>query len=147
MYEYEATPDAGLGILGMLPMLFMLWGVATWLLGALAMLKMAKKTGHSDSGWWGFIPILNVFLLCKLASKPAWWFVLCLIPGVNLIVFAIMWMDAAKACGQSPLWGLLTLVPFINLIALGVLAFGSSAPARTKPSIPSQSPRTPTPVG
>lgn len=139
MYEYETGQSAGLG---MIPLLFIL-GVYLYL--AFTMFKMAQKTGHSDSAWWSFIPILNTFLVFKMASKPAWWFILCLIPIVNIVVFAILWIEVAKACGQSPVWGVLVLIPLINFIALGVLAF-SAPPRRLSPTSPSERPRTPTPV-
>lgn len=140
MNEFQTGPSAGLG---MIPLLFM---VAMYLYFGFTMMKMAQKTGHGDSGWWGFIPIMNIFLVMKMAQKPGWWFLLCLVPFVNIVVFAILFIEVAKACQQSPVWGFLVLIPLINFVALGVLAF--SAPPR-KMGAPSTSerPRTPTPVG
>ncbi|MFQ6115928.1 MAG: hypothetical protein ACE5NG_17850 [bacterium] len=77
-----------------------------------------------------------------MAGKPWYWFIFCLIPFVNVIVFAILWINVAKACCQSPVWGFLTILPFINFISIGVLAFtGSPRPTQfpsTKP--PSRQP-------
>ena len=127
MNEYQTGADAGMG---MLPLLFFL---VLYLYLAFTMMKMAQKTGHSDSSWWAFIPILNTFLLFKMAGKPAWWFVLCLIPVVNIVVFAILWMEVAKACQQSPVWGFLVLIPLINFIALSILAFSGSKSMASPP--------------
>jgi signal peptidase I len=85
--------------------------------------KIAQKVGCADRAWWAFIPIANTFLLIKMANKESWWFVLCLVPLVNIICFAILWMETAKAAGHSPLWGFLVLVPFLNFVAIGVMAF------------------------
>ena len=140
MQDYQTGAEAGLGII---PVLFML---GMYFYFTFAMFKMAQKTGHSDTAWWAFIPILNTFLLFKMANKPAWWFILCLIPIVNIVVFAILWIEVAKACQQSPVWGFLVLIPLINLVAMGILAFSTPAP-RVSPPAQSERPRTPTPVG
>jgi hypothetical protein len=109
-----------------------------WVYLGYCMYKMAQKCGCSDSAWWGFVPILSTFLLIKMAQKPLWWFVLCLIPVVNIVAFFVMWIEAAKYAGSTALWGFLVMIPFINLVALGVLAFSSPkrlphAPPQTAP--------------
>lgn len=139
MYDYQTGADAGFG---MIPLLFML-GLYVYV--AFCMFKMAQKSGHYDCAWWAWIPIMNTFLLFKMAGKPAWWFLLCLIPLVNIVVFAILWMEAAKAVGVSPVWGFLVLVPVINLVSFGILAF-SAMPSHSAPSQTSQ-PRQPEHVG
>ena len=139
MYDYQSSPDAGLGTI---PILFLL-GVYVYF--AFCMFKMAQKTGHTDCAWWAWIPILNTFLLFKIAGKPAWWFLLCLIPLVNIIVFAILWMEAAKAVHVSPVWGIMVLLPLINFVALGIMAF-SAMPQPTPPAYTPQ-PRQPEHVG
>jgi uncharacterized membrane protein YhaH (DUF805 family) len=122
MYDYQSSPDAGLG---MIPILFLL-GVYVYF--AFCLFKVAQKSGHQDCAWWAWIPILNTFLLFKIAGKPAWWFVLCLVPLVNIVVFAILWMEAAKA-----------------VQALGIMAF-SAMPQHTPPAYTPQ-PREPEHVG
>jgi hypothetical protein len=137
MYDYQTGPEAGLG---MIPILVLL-GMYVWF--AFCQMKVAQKIGLNDCAWWSWIPILNTFLLFKMAGKPAWWFFLCLVPLVNIIAFAILWMEAARAAQTSPVWGFLVLVPFINFVAIGVMAF-SGPPSR--PSPPPQQPKTQTPV-
>lgn len=63
--------------------------------------KIAHKTGQSDTAWWAFIPIANIFFFFKL------------------------WIDTARNCGQSGVWGFLVMVPAINLLALLVLAMST----------------------
>lgn len=100
--------------------------LAAYLYFAYTQFKIAQKIGYRNSAWWAFIPILNIVLLVKMANRPMYWFWFCLIPVVNVIVLAVMWIDVAKACNQSPVWGFLTILPFINFVSIGVLAFSGS---------------------
>jgi hypothetical protein len=128
MYEYPQAADTGLGTI------LMLLAVGLYVYFAFCQMKMAQKIGLLNSAWWAWVPIMNTFLLFKMAGKPNWWFFLCLIPLVNIIAFAILWMEAAKAVDNSPVWGFLVLVPFINFVAIGVLAFSAPpTPHRTPP--------------
>jgi hypothetical protein len=129
MYEdvyIEPAGDVGAGALvgGFVWILFL----AVYLYFAFMQFRMAtNKTGHANIAWWAFIPILNTFLLIKMSGKPMWWFILLLIPIVNVVAFFILWMETAKACSQSPVWGFLMLLPFINFVAAFVLAYSSRA--------------------
>lgn len=38
----------------------------------------------------GYIPLVNFFPFLKMIKRPWWWFILILIPGVNLIMLAII---------------------------------------------------------
>lgn len=105
--------------------LFFVFAAALYLFFALALYKIAQKCDHKSEAWWGFVPILNVFLIIKCASRPLWWFVLLLVPIVNIVVSVMLWMDVARNVNQSPVWGVLTLVPLVNLVAVGYLGFSS----------------------
>jgi len=138
---YETTYDGG-GF-GAVMWLIIL---AAYLYFAYAQFKVAQKTGHSESAWWAFIPFLNTFLLIKMANKPMYWFLFCLVPVVNIYIFAVLWIDVAKACSQPAVWGFLTILPFINFVSIAVLAF--SNPPRPSHFPPEKStPRQPTKVG
>lgn len=120
--------------------------LAAYLYFAYALFKIAQKTGYSGNAWWAFIPILNTLLLVKMAGRPLYWFLFCLVPFVNIIIFAVLWIDVAKACSQSPVWGFLTILPFINFISIGILAFSAMVPPSQFP--PSKTgPREPQRVG
>jgi hypothetical protein len=70
-----------------------------------------------------WVPILNAFLLLKLAGKPAWWFLLFLLPLINLIIAIMVWMEIAEKCHKPKWTGLLLLVPFVGILIPGYLAF------------------------
>jgi len=95
---------------------------------AVPLMKLAKKASMSSEAWWAWIPVLNAILFLKLAGKPAWWFVLLLIPLVNIVVGIMAWMGLAERFGSSAVVGLIMgLLAPIGLIWLFVLAFGSAA--------------------
>ena len=86
--------------------------------------KIFQKAGRDDA-WAAFIPIYNTIVLVDILKKPIWWFILLMIPFVN-IIFAIMLTDRlSKFFGKDILMTLLLLVlPFIGL---PILAFGDAA--------------------
>lgn len=89
---------------------------------ALSLHIIANKTG-TEGCWMAWIPILNVYLLCKIADKPGWWLILLLIPFVNIIITIIVWCGIASARGKPGWLGILILVPFVNIVFPGYLAF------------------------
>ena len=84
---------------------------------------IAQKTGHTENAWLAWIPFINAFLMLQIAGEPGWWFVLLLIPIVNIVIGIIVWMKIAEARNKPEWWGILLLVPFVNLIVPGYLAF------------------------
>ncbi len=130
MYEQEAAA----GIFGMI---WLIW-LGLYLFFSFCQYKIAQKVEH-HAPWYAFIPIVQVFQSFKMAGKDWWWIFLFLIPIVNIVAIAMIWMEIARRCGQSAVWGFLMLIPIINFVALLYLAF-SAAPAR--PSYP-QPARTP----
>jgi Ca2+/Na+ antiporter len=102
-----------------------------------AQFKIAQKLRHQYT-WFAFIPLLNTFQLVQLARKPLWWFVLCLIPFINIICFAILWIDVAKYVSHPPILGFLTIIPPICFVTIGILAFsqGKKYPERLPEQVP-----------
>ena len=89
---------------------------------SLALMTIATKT-NTENAWLAWIPIANVFLMLSIAKKPMWWFVLCLIPLVNIVIFIIVWMAIAEARNKPGWWGILMIVPLVGLIVPGYLAW------------------------
>ncbi len=125
---YETTQGGGIGAITWLIIL------AIYLYFAYCQFKIAQKVGQNSTAWWAFIPVLNIFQWIQLAGRPWYWFIFCLIPFVNIIIMAVLWIDVARACNQSPLLGILMILPFLNLIALGVLAFTGSPKPMPSPT-------------
>ncbi len=87
-----------------------------------SMWKVFVKAGQP--GWAAIVPFVNLYFLTKIASRPAWWMVLLLVPVVNFFVLAVLSIDVAKAFGKSAGFGVgLWLLGFVFY---PILAFGSA---------------------
>ena len=90
--------------------------------------KVFSKAG--EPGWGVFVPIYNLYLVCKIAGRPEWWLILFFIPLVNIVFGLIIAMDIAKAFSKSSGFGIgLWLLAFIFVPILG---YGSAQ--YTRPS-------------
>ena len=83
--------------------------------------KIFAKAGQP--GWASIIPIYNVFVLLRIVGKPAWWFFLLIIPGVNIVSLIMLTHELSKSFGKGTgfTWGLL----FLPLVFYPILGFGS----------------------
>ena len=132
--EYAVDPG-GAGFLGMVGAAFWLFFIGIYLVFTWLLYRISCNAGQRNDAWWAFIPILNVFLLCKMAQKPMWWFLLCLVPLVNIVILAVMFWKISENCGQHGFWGICMLLPFVNVVAMLVLAFSTPKyPAQPQPS-------------
>lgn len=126
-YNYEATtidPAAGAAF-GALMVFWMFIWIAIYVYFAIVLMKIAKRT-DTPNGWFAWIPILNLYLLAKVAGKSGWWLILMLIPFVNIIIAIIVWMAIAKRLGHPEWLGILIIIPIANLIIPGYLAFAKT---------------------
>ena len=83
---------------------------------------IADKT-NTENSWFAWIPILNIYLMCKIAGKPGWWLILFFIPLVNIVIFIIVGMRIAEARGKPGWLGIVWVIPVVGLIIPGYLAF------------------------
>ena len=61
-------------------------------------------------GWAAIIPIYNLYTMCKVAGRPGWWWILFLIPFVNIVVVFIVYIEIAKAFGKGTFFGVMMVV-------------------------------------
>lgn len=120
----QSSDDAGpaAAVAGVMLLFVVVVGLACYIYMSLALQTIATKTGTSD-GWLAWIPIANVFLMLMIAKKPLWWFLLFLIPLVNIVIAIMVWMGIAEARGKPNWWGILMIVPLVNLAVPGYLAW------------------------
>lgn len=83
--------------------------------------RIVEKTGDDEVAdlWW--IPLVNVILLLRAADKPAWWLILLLVPGVNIIAAIMLWVAAARNLGKGVIWGIIAAL--IAVVGVPYLAF------------------------
>ncbi len=96
---------------------------------------LSRKTNTPDA-WMSWVPILNIFQIIRIAGKPLWWFILFLIPLVNIVMAIIVWMSVAERVGKPSWLGILMIVPVVNLVIPGYLAFSDSTPGPMPMSTP-----------
>ncbi len=114
LYDSTSSSGGGAGIL------LVVVYVAVLVLLIAGMWKTFTKAGQP--GWAAIVPILNIFVLIKLAKMPMWWIVIaiCLSP-----VFAIVLsINVAKAFGKGV--GMILLLIFLGPIGWLVLGFGNA---------------------
>ena len=85
--------------------------------------KAYSKAGQP--GWSCIIPIYNMIVWLQICGRPIWWFILLLIPVVNIIIFLIVCIDFAKSFGKGAGYGIgIFLIPFVFQPMIG---FGSAS--------------------
>jgi Family of unknown function (DUF5684) len=116
----DAGPFAAMS--GVMLLFVVVLGLGCYVYMALALQTIATKTGTANE-WLAWIPVANLFLMLSVAKKPMWWFILFLIPLVNLVMAIMVWMAVAEARGKPNWWGILMIVPLVNLVVPGYLAW------------------------
>ena len=81
-------------------------------------------TKAKKPGWAAIIPIYNIIVLLEIIGRPLWWFILLLIPIVNIIIFIIVLHGLSKSFGQGVGYTLGLL--FLGIIFFPLLGFGDA---------------------
>jgi hypothetical protein len=109
----ESLPLAGLKkAAGGIIIFIVLFQIIVAILVLVSLWKIFTKAG--EPGWAGLIPIYNMYILIKIAGKPAWWLILLFLPLVNLVITFLVYIGLAEKFGKSPAYGLgMVFLPFI----------------------------------
>ena len=95
-------------------------GVAVFMIAAIW--KVFAKAG--EPGWACIVPIYNWIVQLRIIGRPWWWFLLMLVPIVNIVILFIVAIETAKCFGRGAGFGVgLVFLPFIFYAILG---FGSA---------------------
>ncbi|MCL5036019.1 MAG: DUF5684 domain-containing protein [Chloroflexi bacterium] len=84
--------------------------------------RIFEKAGKP--GWASIIPIYNIFVMIEIAGYPWWCFFLYLIPFVNIVILALVFVGLVKRFGK-PAWHALLAVLF-SFIYLPYLGFSDA---------------------
>ena len=80
--------------------------------------KLYKAAGYQ--AWQAAVPAYNAVILMKIIKRPVWWVILLFIPTINLILFAIIWVETLRSFGKDSakdtLLGLITLGLYIYTV-------------------------------
>ena len=121
MQVEQMPPAVGIGMI--------IFWIVFYVFFAYCIARLATKFGMplGKAFIWALIPIANIFLLLKLAAKPMWWFILLLIPIVNIVISIMIWMAISEKLGKPGWWGIMIgLVPVANIIFFLMLVFGKT---------------------
>jgi len=96
-----------LALIIIIPLLFTLPTLFAW--------QLFAKAGKP--GYLSLIPFYNLFVLLQIIKKPVWWYLLLLIPFLNVFVYMLMLVELVKCFGKYGLGEqfLAVVVPFIYL--------------------------------
>lgn len=75
-------------------------------------------------GWAAIIPIYSSIVFFQVSGHSGWWFLLSLIPVVNIVILIIATIDLARAFGHGVGFGLGLL--FLSFIFYPILAFSNN---------------------
>jgi hypothetical protein len=103
------------------PVATLIWLAVVVLLVA-SLWKLFVKAGKP--GWAALIPFYNLIVLLQIVGRPVWWFVLMIIPFVNIIFTIIVTHDTSKSFGRGV--GTTLLLIFLPFIGYPMLAFGDA---------------------
>lgn len=119
MEQYEDVGSSGLMAVGAGILIFYF---AIVILIIVSYWKIFAKAGKP--GWAAIIPIYNFIVLLEIVGKPVWWFLLMLVPLVNLIFIIIVIHRLSLSFGQGA--GTTILLLLLPFIGFPMLAFGDA---------------------
>lgn len=105
----------GGSIVGILVLLFFLAVVVAQIAGTW---KVFEKAG--EPGWAAIVPVYNLYVMVKVAERPAWWTVLWFIPILALLPGLQVPVDIAKRFDKGVGYAVgLIFLPFVFFPLLG----------------------------
>lgn len=90
------------------------------IVGTLAGLYLLfQKAGVA--GWKALVPVYNLYICTKLIGKSIWWFVMLLIPVLNVVIWLLVAIDLVKAFGKDKFWPAVAamMIPYIYFPLIG----------------------------
>lgn len=110
-------------------LLWILVGVVVYVIVVIALWRVFTKAGYA--GWLAIIPIVNTFVLVKIAGFSAWMGLLYLIPIVNIILHIIVSLRVGKGFGKDAVFSVF-LLWLLSAIGYLMLGFGAATYDRAR---------------
>ena len=74
--------------------------------------KMYVAAGRKS--WEAAVPVYNAIVLMKIINRPTWYTILLFLPIVNLIMFAVVWVETLRSFGKNT-----SLDTFLGIVTFG----------------------------
>ena len=103
-----------------------LFDLGLYLVYTISVFVIAQKSGH-EYAWLAFIPVANLWLLCDMADVGCLWALLMLVPGLNILFYAFLWMRIAENTNKPPWLGIVMVVPLLNVAVACYMAFAEGS--------------------
>lgn len=95
-------------------------GLLLYVVAAFSLMKVAEHTPQRDNAVVAWVPVLNLFLMLKIADRPLWWALLFLVPVLNIVMWVLLCIALSRARRGGLLLGL--LMAFLPIIGFPILA-------------------------
>jgi len=106
-------------------------GIALYVLSVVALWRVFSKAGYP--GVLAIIPIVNLFILVKVAGYSAWLTLLYIIPIVDIVFSIMVAFRIGRAFGKGGVFSFFLLwLPALQFIGYMILGFGRAT--YTKPA-------------
>jgi Family of unknown function (DUF5684) len=102
------------------------------LVAVVGMWKVFEKAGKP--GWAAIIPIYNMYVLTEIARKEILWFILTLLPCINIVALIVICIDVAKNFGKGPGFGI--GLALLSPIFFPILGFSDARYQAMPPTTP-----------
>lgn len=144
-----SSEDAAAAVVGLVFMLiiFTLVFLLVAIPSIIAWWKLFTKAG--EPGWAAIIPIYNTYTMNKIGGGPVWYFILSLLPTVNIIGMILILVELAKKYDKPATVWLASFIPIVGVFMVGSTNYigTQAAPAApmgpTPPVVPPQNPTPP----
>lgn len=97
-------------------------GILIFILELVAMWMVFEKAG--EEGWKSIIPVYNLYVLYKFTWGSGWYFLLLLIPIVNVVIGIVTLVKLAFAFDKG--LGFALGLIFLSVIFVPILAFSDA---------------------
>ncbi|MBO0900924.1 signal peptidase I [Cellulomonas sp. zg-ZUI222] len=114
--DAEAAAAAGSVVVALI------FSLVFYVIGCLGLMGIFTKAGQP--GWAAFVPIYNTIVLLQVVGRPLWWFLLLLVPGVNVVALIIIMHDLSKSFGHDA--GFTVGLVLLSVVFTWILWLGSS---------------------
>ncbi len=118
--EFDGGGAAAAG--GAIAMVMMVIYLAVIVLTIIGMWKAFEKAGKP--GWAAIVPIYNVWVLTEISGRDVIWFILCLVPCINIVAIILICIDVAAKFGKGGGFGI--GLAFLGFIFWPMLGFGDA---------------------
>jgi hypothetical protein len=120
--QNDINPEAAAGMAAMAGIVMLLIILVVAVVIVASTWKIFTKAGQP--GWASIVPIYYNYVLVQVTGKPILWFILSLIPFINIIVWIMLMNELSKRFGGG-IGTTLGLI-FLPIIFFPVLGFGSA---------------------